>query len=226
MSKQELAERFMAMDAGLNLYLIRTGQLNAEQRRMIVESVNRLGEANLWLEDSPIQSIAHLSAIARRHKRRQALDLVVVDYLQLIQSDESDRRQRSRQEDVAMVSRRLKLLARDLDVAVLVLAQVSRTSAETGRAPKLNELRESGAIEQDADVVLFVHRPGVYDKSKVPQNAWDPETAEIIVAKNRNGPTGKVDVNWYRATASFSDLPGQFQEEQDDWQRAASGETF
>lgn len=210
MSGTELGERMLSSVARCNLYRMRNGMLSTEERQRLVQRSAELGESPLWLDDSPSRSMAQIGAMARRQKRRHGLDLLIIDYLQLVQPENG---RDPRQEQVAKMSRRCKVMARELDVAVVILAQVNRTSGDIGRAPRLSELRESGAIEQDADVVLFVHRPAEYDSSKRPDNAHDAEEAEIHVAKHRNGPTGVVKVNWFRDFARFDDRADRDAEE-------------
>jgi len=200
MSRAELSERMLSMRSRINLYRMRNGTMSADQRRQVVASAAQLSQLRLYLEDSPSRTVSQIGALARRHARRNGLDLLIVDYLQLVTPDNG---RDPRQEQVAKMSRRMKQLARELDCAVLVLAQVNRHSADAARAPRLSELRESGAIEQDADIVLFVHRPAEYDPRFRPESADEAEVAQIIIAKHRNGPVGTVDVNWRRECAVF-----------------------
>jgi replicative DNA helicase len=142
-----------------------------------------------------------IASIARRHKRRQGLRLLVIDYLQQI---EPDNRRDPRHEQIASISRRVKTLARELDIPVLCLAQLNRQT-EDGKShePKLSHLRESGAIEQDADAVLFVHRPGYYTRDEVAPGCADE--AKVIVAKQRNGRTGAASLLWFGSYVRFDD---------------------
>ena len=200
MSQAELSERLLSMQSRVNLYRMRNAMMNADERRRIIDTAGRLATAQLWIEDSPSRTVSQIGALARRHARRFGLSLLVVDYLQLVTPTNS---RDPRHEQVGQISRRCKELARELDVAVLVLAQVNRSSEDQRRAPRLSELRESGSIEQDDDVVLFVHRPAEYDRTRRPASADEAETAELIVAKHRNGPVGTVEVNWRREYALF-----------------------
>lgn len=214
MSQTELSERLLSMRSRVNLYRMRNGRMNPDERARIVATAAELSAQRLWLEDSPTRTAAQIAAIARRHSRRFGLSLLVVDYLQLV-SPANPRD--PRQEQVAQVSRRMKELARELNAAVMVLAQVNRSSEDQRRAPRLSELRESGAIEQDADVVLFVHRPAEYDPARRPASATDAEVAEIIVGKHRNGPVGTVEVNWRREYALFENRDNRPGSEVDHW---------
>lgn len=214
MSQTELSERLLSMRGRVNLYRMRNGRMNPEERARIIATAAQLSAQRLWLEDSPSRTAAQIAAIARRHSRRFGLSLLVVDYLQLV-SPANPRD--PRQEQVAQVSRRMKELARELNCAVMVLAQVNRSSEDQRRAPRLSELRESGAIEQDADVVLFVHRPAEYDPARRPASATDAEVADVIVAKHRNGPVGTVEVNWRREYALFENRDNRPCGEVDHW---------
>ena len=155
------------------------------------------------IDDYPSRSVAQIASVARRLKRKKGLALLVVDYLQLVEAgDKSD----SRQEQVAMISRGLKTLARELLVPVVALSQLKRKNDDgSAREPALSDLRESGAIEQDADAVIFVHRPDYYTKGAGANN--DGETAKIILAKNRQGPTGFCEVLWHGGFVKFENKP-------------------
>lgn len=203
MAQQELADRMLASESGASLYRLLRGFLRDDERQGVIRAAQEIAQWALWVHDKPHQTISEINAVARRHKREHGLDLLVVDYLQHVQPD---RRSDPRQEQVAKISRRCKIMARELDIAVVCLAQVNRDSTEGGkmRAPKLSELRESGAIEQDADVVLLLHRPPLEeDQEAVDRSAVDP--AELHVAKNRHGPAGLVRLNWRGQCARFED---------------------
>ena len=147
-----------------------------------------LQDVSIWIDDSPGATVLELSAKARRLKQEQGIDLVMVDYMQLMSGGT---RFNSRHEEVSAISRGLKAIAKELDVPMLVLSQLSRQPERRGgdHRPQLSDLRESGSIEQDADVVMFIVRPSVYDRE-----AEDPRRAELIIAKQRNGPIGEVDL--------------------------------
>ncbi len=204
MGQQEITERMISSTAGVDLTRIRDGTMTDEERRRVTAGAAELATRQFWVDDAASRSVSEIAAIARRHSRRPGLDLVVVDYLQLIQPD-SERK--SREQQVAYCSRRLKLLARELDIPVLCLAQVNRGPSESTRAPRLSDLRESGSIEQDADVVLFVHRPAEYNPALRPANGSEPEVAQVLISKQRNGPTGIIEMHWRRRTARFEDMP-------------------
>ena len=156
---------------------------------------DQLRPAPLFIDDSPGRNMLQITAGARRLKMRHDIRLIVVDYMQLI---DSENKRDSRQDQISQISRRLKLLARELQIPVLALSQLNRgPEAREGHRPRLSDLRESGAIEQDADVVLLLHRPELYDKEA------KPGVAELIVAKQRNGPTGEIKLAFLRQHTRF-----------------------
>lgn len=202
MSKESLTERVLSSWSEVPSTRLAQGgaYLNDAERRRVVEACASISQLPIVIDDTPNQNMQRIAATCRRQKRRKGLSLVVIDYLQLI---EPDNHKEPRQEQVAKVSRRLKGLARELEVPVLCLAQLNReVDKRTDPRPRLSDLRESGAIEQDADVVAFVHRPEYFDKD----NAEKKGKAQVIVAKVRNGPTGDVDLCWMAQYASFRNL--------------------
>jgi replicative DNA helicase len=184
MSKESLLLRLLSSEARVDAHKFRTGHMGKDDWRRITESLGRLGEAPLWIDDSASATVTEIGAKARRLKRDKGLSLVIVDYLQLIAARG---RFSNRNEEVSSISRALKGLAKELKVPVLVLSQLTRAPERDERRPQLADLRESGAIEQDADVVLFIHRPNFY-KADMPDE--DRAKTELLVAKQRNGPTG------------------------------------
>ncbi len=199
MGHLELAERFLIARSGVSGYKFKApGTMTQLDREAVWEAARALGPAPLHLDDAPTRTMRQVSAEARRYRRRDGIRLVVIDYLQLL-SPEGDRRE-NRQEQVAGISRGAKLLARDLEVPVLMLAQLNRNvESREDKTPRLSDLRESGAIEQDADIVLMLHRPEYYDPAEYPGKA------DVIIAKNRNGATGKVRMNFRKDTMRFSE---------------------
>jgi replicative DNA helicase len=183
MSKESLLQRLLASVAQIDAHKFRTGHLSREDWRRLTEALGTLACAPLWIDDSSSSTVSEIAARAERLKQDHGLALLIVDYLQLVGSP---RHGRSRQEEVSEVSRNLKALSKDLGAPVLALSQLTRAPDREERAPMLSDLRESGAIEQDADVVLFIHRPGMYDRNATPE---EREASEIIIAKQRNGPT-------------------------------------
>ena len=202
MSRLELAERMLCSRGKINGHNLRNGIISAKEQRHMVDVMSELSQAPIFIDDTPSRTVTEIAAAARRLKRRENLRLVVIDYLQLIEPDNS---KDQRQEQVAKIARRLKGMARELNVPVLCLSQLNR-QAEVSKdnRPKLSHLRESGAIEQDADVVMFVHRESYYlpDGEEKTKKAGE---AELIVAKQRNGPVGDVPVTWVQQFTRFED---------------------
>jgi replicative DNA helicase len=186
--------------AEVNGHRLRNGTISNEDRRRLVEKAALLSESPLYVDDTPSRTVTEVAAAARRLKRRDGLGLVVIDYLQLL---EPDNPKDPRQEQVAKIARRLKGLARELKVPVLCLAQLNR-QAEVSKdnKPRLSHLRESGAIEQDADVVMFVHREEYYQTNDEDRQRVAGQ-AEIIIAKQRNGPIGDIKLMWRKDFTRF-----------------------
>ncbi len=206
MAARELAERLLVSLSRVNGSKLRNGTLSERDFQKVVKEAGKLGEVPLMVDDAPSRTVTEIAAAARRLARRKGLGLVVIDYLQLIEPDNPND---SRQEQVARIARRLKGMARDLRVPVLCLAQVNR-QAEDSREhrPRLSHLRESGAIEQDADVVMFVHREAYYRSKQERDEATpgadeDEKKAEVIVAKQRNGPVGTIELVWEQTFMRF-----------------------
>ncbi len=204
MNRVELATRMISGLSGVTLNAIQTGRLNQDKSQAINDCATTLASAPIEIDDCPSRTIAELTSICRRQKRAEKLDLVVIDYIGLIEP--SDARQ-PRQQQVAEIARRLKCLAKELDVPILCLAQLNRDVEQSrDNRPKLSNLRESGAIEQDADVVMLLHRPEYYMSKEEAQDKDVVGKAEVIVAKNRNGRTGTAILHWEGATCSFQNL--------------------
>ena len=223
MSKLELCDRLLCSAAKVNGQRLRNGTINNEERKKLIDKAGELSQIPLYIDDSPTRTVSEIAASARRIRRREGkLGLVVVDYLQLIQEDNP---RDPRQEQVAKMARRLKGLARDLSVPVLCLSQLNRQTEGTGdHRPKLSHLRESGAIEQDADVVMFIHREEYY------QHGEDAEQyaglADIIIAKQRNGPTGEIEMLWQKDYTRFVDKAPERLEAFDQYNATSSNEPF
>jgi len=221
MSRLELAQRMLCAHGQIDGRKFRSGFVSAAEREQLVKASSELSQATLFVDDSPSRTMTEIAANGRRLKRRNGLGLIVIDYLQLIEPDNA---KDSRQEQVARIARRLKGLARELKVPVLCLAQLNRqTEASKENIPRLSHLRESGAIEQDADVVMFVHREEYYAQREELEPGGGKEhlrgLAQIIIAKQRNGPVGDVRLSWddrytrftNRAVGRFEDYqPGGF----------------
>ncbi len=220
MSSIELADRMLCSLARVNGRKLRDGSVTSDDRDRLVKKANEIAQAPMFIDDSPSRTVSEIAAAARRIKRREeALGLIVIDYLQLIDPDNS---RDPRQEQVAKIARRLKGLARELEVPLLCLSQLNR-QAEEGKdhRPKLSHLRESGAIEQDADVVMFVHREEYYHRGE--DKAQYAGQAEIIIAKQRNGPVGDVPLTWEAEYTRFSNRAADYHSEFADHQEFTSG---
>ncbi|KKM12814.1 DNA helicase [Clostridiales bacterium PH28_bin88] len=200
MSKEQLVQRMLSAQAMIDQYRLRTGYLQDEDWQKISQAVGPLYEAPIFIDDTPGISVMEVRAKARRLKTEQGLGLVIIDYLQLMQA--SGRRAENRQQEISEISRSLKAMARELDVPVLALSQLSRAVEQShDKRPSLSHLRESGALEQDSDCVIFIHRPEYYD-----QDTEKKGIAEIIVAKHRHGPTGTVEMAFLPEFTRFVDL--------------------
>jgi replicative DNA helicase len=186
MSKESLLQRLVASVAQIDAHKFRTGHLSKQDWSRMTEALGAIAAAPLWIDDAGSNSVLEIGAKARRLKRDKGMSLLIVDYLQLITARG---RFNSRQEEVASISRGLKGLAKELQIPVLVLSQLTRAPEREERGPQLSDLRESGAIEQDADVVMFIYRPHFYKLGAAPE---ERDQAEILIAKQRNGPTDKV----------------------------------
>ena len=214
MSAEQLAVRLLAAESGVDGTRLRLGgQTELEERRIIL-ATGELAGANIWFDDSPVLSVAELRSKVRRLAGAHGVDLVIVDYLQLMQSDASLRGRENRVQEISYISRTLKGLARELNVPVIALAQLSRAiETRHPRTPLLSDLRDSGSIEQDADVVIFLSREELYttreqwmqEHPDLPESAYPQGVAQVIVAKHRNGPTGMIDLRFRQRLAKFED---------------------
>jgi replicative DNA helicase len=213
MSKESLLRRMLASEALVDQQKIQKGYTSREDQEKLTEALERLTESHIFIDDTPGISLTEMRAKARRLRQMHGkLDLIVIDYLQLMTGSAGGpnaKRFENRTQEVSAVSRGLKALAKELDVPVIALSQLSRASEQRGgdKKPMLSDLRESGSIEQDADVVAFIHRESYYNKDENGQP--DPETegkAEIIIAKQRNGPTGSVHLAYLSKCTRFENL--------------------
>ncbi len=201
MSSQQLVDRMLAAQASVDSWKLRTGRLTDEQDfASIRQSLDKLATAPIFIDDQPGNNILKMRSVARRLKREKGLGLLVVDYLQLMVPTNS-RNSDNMVQQVTEISRSLKNLARELDIPVLALSQLSRAVEQRGGKPRLSDLRDSGSIEQDADVVMFIHREDRYKESTERNNI-----AEILIEKHRNGPTGKVDLFFNDKKATFQSM--------------------
>ena len=197
MSSDQLAQRLLSSEARIDGQKARTGRLQTARWKDVVIASGKLADAPLFIDDTPALSILDLRSRARRLKREENIGLLVVDYLQLMQGP---RRSENRQQEISYITQSLKALAKELDIPVIALSQLSRAvESRTNKRPVLSDLRESGAIEQDADLVIFLYRPYVYDDKKVDQKGL----AYLIVAKQRSGPTRTVKATFIDTYARF-----------------------
>lgn len=200
MSREQLAQRLMSSEARIDQHKLRTGNLLDEDWVRLTKAVQPLSLANLYIDDTPAISLLELRAKARRLKAERGLGMVIIDYLQLMQLN---KKSESRQQEISEISRSLKALARELNLPVIALSQLSRAVEQTAdKRPALSHLRESGALEQDADLVMFIYRDEYYN----PETTEKPGIAEIIIAKHRNGPTGNVELGFIKEFTKFVDL--------------------
>ncbi|MDI3340208.1 MAG: replicative DNA helicase [Sphaerobacter sp.] len=198
MSAEQLVQRLLAMETGIDSHRLRLGLINDDEWDQISRAFGRLAEAKIFIDDTPGISVMELRSKARRLMAEHGVDLIIVDYLQLAQG----RRSENRVQEISDISRSLKGLARELNVPVLALSQLSRAvESRTDHRPMLSDLRESGSIEQDADIVMFIYREELYDPDTEKKGI-----AEVIVAKHRNGPTDTISLRFFDRTARFADL--------------------
>jgi len=206
MSNYQLAMRLLCSEARVDAHLVRTGRLPSNLWPRLSSAAGDLAEANIFLDDSASLNITELRAKARRLKADKDIDLIIVDYMQLLQGTG---RVESRQQEISQISRSFKMLAKELDIPIVALSQLSRAVETRGgdKRPILSDLRESGSIEQDADVVMFIYRPEKYGVLDDDGNTQEG-IAELIVSKQRNGPTGTVKLSFIDKFASFENLSG------------------
>ena len=204
MSKEQLVKRMLAMNSMVDSQKIRTGDLEDDDWDKLVGSVRKIGNSNLVIDDTSGITASELRSKCRKLKIEQGLDLVIIDYLQLM-TGAGKRKSDSRQQDISDISRSLKVMARELDVPVIALSQLSRAvESRPDKRPMLSDLRESGAIEQDADIVMFIYRDEYYNPDSEKKGV-----AEVIVAKQRSGPTGPVELAWLSQYTKFGNLEYQ-----------------
>jgi replicative DNA helicase len=202
MSNKSLVQRLLTMEGRINAQSARSGRLDDEEFKRLIDAAGRLFTANIFVDDTPGLSIMELRTKARRLKSEHDIGLIVVDYLQLMTASGDFG---TREQEIASISRGLKGLAKDLDVPVVALSQLSRAVEQRGgdKRPQLSDLRESGSIEQDADVVCFLYRPEYYGIKTTPEGRSTKGLSEIIIGKQRNGPTGSVRLHFVEEYARF-----------------------
>ena len=200
MSKEQLVNRLFSMESRVDSQHLRTGKLSDAEWEKLIESAGMIGRSNLIIDDTPGISISELRSKCRKYKLEHDLKIIIIDYLQLMSG--SGRGSDSRQQEISDISRSLKALARELNVPVVALSQLSRAVEQRpDHRPMLSDLRESGAIEQDADVVMFIYRDDYYNKDTDKKGI-----AEIIIAKQRNGPIGTVELVWMPDYTKFANI--------------------
>jgi replicative DNA helicase len=196
MSNEQVVQRLIAQETGIDSQRLRTGKLQDQEWPLFTHAIEVFGDTHIYLDDTPAITPLQLRTKCRRLHMEFGLDLIIIDYLQLMGGDS---RTDNRVQEVSYISRNLKILARELNVPVLAAAQLSRAVEQrSDKRPVLSDLRESGSLEQDADIVMFIYRPDQYEKDTVKQNI-----AEIIIAKHRNGPVGSVELVFRSALAKF-----------------------
>ena len=199
MSAEQIVQRLLSMETGIDQQRLRQGEIRDDEWDMLLRAAAELSETLLYIDDTPAMSAIELRTKARRLQAEHGLDLVVVDYLQLMRGDN---RSENRVQEISYISRSLKSLARELEAPIVALSQLSRAVEQrTDHKPQLSDLRESGAIEQDADVVMFIYRE---DMAK--ENSERKNIADVIVAKHRNGPTDTVPLFFQKELTRFADL--------------------
>ncbi|MGB9847734.1 MAG: replicative DNA helicase [Minisyncoccia bacterium] len=211
MSKEQVVDRLISAESGIELWRIRTGKLQPEDFEILQQGLDRLSQAPIYIDDNSSPNIMQIRTMARRLQAEKGLDLIIIDYLQLIVPRENYNG--SMVQQITEISRGLKALARELNVPILAVSQLSRAVEQRDhKIPKLSDLRESGSIEQDADVVLFIYRKD-RDKLEAELTEEEKNTAEIIIAKHRNGPLGTVKVKFIPELTTFRNIDETFSEE-------------
>ncbi len=203
MSGEQLVQRMIAAETRIDSQRLRRGDLHADEWPIFMEAIGRLSETRIFIDDTPSITPNQLRTKCRRLYAEHGLDLVMIDYLQLMQAERSTN---NRVMEISEISRALKGLARELDVPVVAAAQLSRAVEQRqDKRPQLSDLRDSGSIEQDADIVMFIYRDEYYN----PDTTERPNIAEVAIAKHRNGPTGTIDLYWHGQLATFRNLQRQ-----------------
>jgi replicative DNA helicase len=204
MGKEQLIDRFISTQARVDLWKLRTGRLDKDERNRVQEAMGELADIPVYIDDTSGINVLQMKAMARRLQAQSGLGLIIVDYLQLINPRNSNQ---AMVQQMTEISRSLKCLARELEVPVLALSQLSRAVEQrTPQIPRLSDLRETGAIEQDADVVLFIYREDRYNERSTEKNI-----AKIIIAKHRNGPIGEAKLYFDENRATFCNLDDSYQ---------------
>ena len=209
MSATQLATRLISSEAELSQMDMKAGKLEKHQIQQIITKSEILQKAPIYIDDTPAINIFQLRAKCRRMKRKHDIQMVIIDYLQLMSGMGSSNRSMNREQEISRISRSLKTLAKELDIPVIALSQLSReVERRQVKRPMLSDLRESGAIEQDADQVIFLYRPEYYGQDKDEEGNSTQGLCEILIEKNRNGATGRVNLRFIKEYAKFADIDG------------------
>ena len=202
MSKEQLVNRMLSLESHVDAQKIRNGRLNDEEWMNLVEGSANIANSKLFIDDTPGITLSAMRSKCRKLKMEHDIQIVIIDYLQLMSGNSGNNA--SRQQEISDISRGLKALARELNVPVIALSQLSRAvEPRPDHRPMLSDLRESGAIEQDADVVMFLYREGYYNRDL---SEAEQRVAEVIIAKQRNGPIGTVNLLWIPELTKFTDM--------------------
>jgi replicative DNA helicase len=203
MGGDQLIQRFLSMETGINTQKLRLGQLNQQEWSRFVQATGRLGNLRIVIDDTPAQTPLQIRTKSRRMAHEMGLDLIIVDYLQLMTAGQGF--ENNRVQEISYISRNLKEIAREINVPVFAAAQLSRAvENRQDKHPQLSDLRESGSIEQDSDIVLFLYRESIYNEA-----SEHPNLAEVMISKHRNGPTGTVNLHFEKSLTKFSDARTQ-----------------
>jgi replicative DNA helicase len=207
MSHEQIVQRFLASEAGVDSHRLRLGEQTEAEERKMMEATGVLSEASIFIDDSPVLSVIEMQSKARQLHFEKGIDLVIIDYIQLMQGNGRD----NRVQEMTEISRSIKQMARELNVPVIAVSQLSRAAEQRlSHRPQLSDLRESGSIEQDADVVMFIYREDIYTKEdewekQHPGEKYPKGVADIIIAKHRNGPVGEEKLRFLSNTVKFAD---------------------
>lgn len=208
MSKQQLVQRILCAESWVDASRLRTGQLQSQDWDRLMKGISRLERAEIYIDDTPGITVGELRSKSRRLKLEKGLDLLIIDYLQLMSGSSSGKNGENRQQEISEISRSLKILARDLQIPIIALSQLSRgVEARQSKRPMLSDLRESGSLEQDADIVAFLYRDDYYN-----EDSEEKGLAELILAKHRNGPVGSIKMFFKREYTRFTDLDQSYLE--------------
>ena len=209
MSKEQLAQRLLSSYSGIDSQMLKTGRLNREDWKNLPRYINEIANSKLYIDDTPGLNVMELRSRARHLQITQGLDLLIIDYLQLMQGRRSKSGEANRQQEISEISRSLKALARELNVPVIALSQLSRAvEMRAEKKPQLSDLRESGSLEQDADIVMFLYREDYYNAQTENQNL-----CELIIAKHRNGPTQTINLQFNKNLIRFGNYAGNKEDE-------------